>query len=647
MTIYQKTTNNAALLVGHDIPLPSWHSSVNHALRHFVQSTVLLILIAVSPVTVAMVIIDPDGIGATSVFVTGSQGASLISNPNTTGTIHVGNPFTTFGNTTGTVVINASSAGNGITAISGSGLNVGRENGADGEMRIIGNGSANSASVTINNGNGNGARIGEGGEGRLEVRQGGALLSNDFISFGGNSGFGDRGTATVIIDGANSVIRSIDESGSSTSGGRVVIPFGVADTQVSVSNGGAIEALDQNPTNFHFGSVFIGNFSRDQSINANVAVTDENSRITAQHQLILSNNFGNAQLEVLNGARAEVTDPLVFDGFPQDPSLRVSSIDGNVRMRVSGVSGNGTASTVDVVGDIIIGGTIGISGFTSAGEPRVGINQPSAVGEQITDREGNPLFNPDGSPILAIAHPLFGPWFPTSDFRLASTGHATVENGGLLISGGDIIIGSSINDPSLTLLAPFSGNESTLTVRNGGEVVSNNIIIEEFGRLQGSGGHVIANVLLDGGVLAAGASTGTMTIDGDLIANNGILELEIGTTGQDLLDVNGDVILGSGLVIDLFIDTMLTDLLSIESFFTGYNSFNIEAGFDPLTDIHLFAGANSGFVAGDNLRIGLGGQEFLLSFNQTSTVPTPGILALMILGLGALSLSRRRTGQSV
>jgi len=230
---------------------------------------------------------------------------------------------------------------------------------------------------------------------------------------------------------------------------------------------------------------------------------------------------------------------------------------------------------------------------------------------------------------------------------MATTGDATVENGGRLVSGGDIIIGSSNSDPARTLLAPFSGSESTLTVSNNGEVVANNIIIEEFGRLQGSGGHLTANVLLDGGTLAPGASPGIMTIAGDLILNSGILELEIGTTGRDLLDVSGNIILGSGLVIDLLIDTVLTDLLSIESFFTGFNSFTIEAGFNPLTDIHLFAGTSSGFVAGDNLRIGLGGQEFLLSFNQASTVPTPGILALLILGLGALSLGRRRTRQEL
>lgn len=619
--------------------------SVNHALRHFAQSTVLLTLIAVSPVTVATVIIDPDNTGATSVFVSGPQGVSLIQNPDTTQQINVGSSF--FG-TSGTVEVNASSAGNGITSISGSGLLVGQRNGADGEVRIIGDGTANSASATITNGIG--ARIGFGGEGRLEVRQGGALLSNEDVRFGEASLLGDRGTSTVIIDGPNSIVRSVGQAGNNVDGGRVSIPFGTADTQVTVSNGGAIEALGEDPANFQFGDVLIGSFSQDQSINASVTVTGEGSHITAQHQLVLSNSFGNAQLEVLNGARVEVTDPFFISGFPQIESLAVSSIDDNVQMTVSGVSNSGTASTVDVVSDVVIGGTAAPIGFTAAGEPRIRFSQPSAVGEQIIDLEGNPLFNPDGSPVLAIEQ-IFGTFTvltpPLPDYRLAETGHITVENGGQLISGGDVRIGSSVSDPSLTLLAPFSGSESTLTVRNGGEVVSNNIIIEEFGRLQGSGGHVIANVLLNGGVLAAGASTGTMTIDGDLIANSGILELEIGTTGQDLLDVNGDIILGSGLVIDLFIDTMLTDLLSIESFFTGYNSFNIEAGFDPLTDIHLFAGANSGFVAGDNLRIGLGGQEFLLSFNQTSTVPTPGILALLILGLGALSLSRRRTGQSV
>ena len=500
----------------------------------------------------ATVVIDPDNTGATSVF------PNLTTTPVSTSQINIGSSFS---GSPGSVEVNASALGNGITAIAGSGLLVGQSSGADGLVRVVGDGSAGSAQAAANDGIG--VRIGFGGDGTLQVSNGGLVESNEQIHFGEDVS-GNRGTSNVTVDGAGSVIRSNVKPGDS--GGRLMIPFGLADATVTVSNGGAIEAIGGDSMAGEAGSVFIGS-EEDRPVTADVTVTGEGSRITATHFLGLRTGYGNTQVRVQDGASLEVTDAYNVSFQPEPlESIGINAIDGNARLIVDGTSGSGVASSVTAPGDIAVGAARGFVGYTAAGEPRYFFATPSTEGEQITDQQGNPLFQEDGSPVLAVEQVfgMFSVLLPDQeqlDARIAAPGHMEVVNGAKVSTAGDVIISPQPDDPSVTLQAPFSGQPSSVTVGSGSTLQANNVIINQYGLLTGDTGTIVGNVTLNGGIIAPGSSPGTMTIDGDLDVLGGLLQFEIGGTapGQfDQLIVTGDIL----SVIDLDIEiSFINDFL--------------------------------------------------------------------------------------
>ncbi|MBX9608375.1 MAG: hypothetical protein K2Y51_19310 [Gammaproteobacteria bacterium] len=99
------------------------------------------------------------------------------------------------------------------------------------------------------------------------------------------------------------------------------------------------------------------------------------------------------------------------------------------------------------------------------------------------------------------------------------------------------------------------GGTSVVTVRNGGVLEADRIVIGANGTLNGSGGTLIGNVE-NHGVVAVGESPGVMVIDGDYTQGaDGRLVIEIGGTTPgvdfDLLTVNGTMTLGGTLEIVL------------------------------------------------------------------------------------------------
>ncbi len=592
------------------------------------------LLVALPATTHATVVIDPDNTGATLVF------PNLTTNPVSTSQIRVG-----LSGFDGGVEVNASAAGNGITAIAGSGLLVGDESGADGLVRVVGDGSAGSAQATVNDGIG--VRIGFGGAGTLEVSNGGLVESNEQIHFGEGSLGGSRGTSTVTVDGVGSVIRSNPQLGQ-FSGGRLMIPFGLADVAVTVSNGGALEAIGGDPLAFEAGSVFIGT-EEDQPITADVTVTGEGSRITATHFLGLRTGYGDTEVRVLDGASLEVTDVNNRSSQPEPvASLGINAIDGNARLVVDGVSSGGTASSVTAPGDIHVGESRGFSGFTALGEPRYFFAQPAAEGDQITDQQGNPLFHEDGTPVLAEAQ-VFGsftvltPDQQQRDARISAPGHLEVVNGAVVATAGDMIISPQPDDPGVTLQAPFAGQPSSVTVGSGGTLQANNVIVNQYGMLTGNGGMIAGNVTLNGGIIAPGSSPGIMTIDGDLDVLGGLLQFEIGGTAPgefDQLIVTGDIL----SVIDLDIEISFINgfLPSVGDMFP---LFDVLGDASPLNDL---AGVDISILGLDpslSADVSPTGSGFIVATspgNGTPQVSAPATTALLLAGVFGLSGLRMR-----
>ncbi|ADJ28574.1 PEP-CTERM sorting domain-containing protein [Nitrosococcus watsonii] len=496
--------------------------------------------------------------------------------PTGTSQINVG-----YGGASGELEVNGGGTGNGFTAIGGSGLLVGAGAGSTGGVRIIGNGISGSATATINNGIG--ARIGLGGTGALEVRQGGVLESNADIHLG-ESFSGSTGTSNVTIDGAGSVLRSQTASGSFAGGGRILVPFGAASSTLTVSNGGLVDAVGGQLSEFEQGAVFIGDYSEATAANVNVTVTGEGSTIQAQHGIFVENQFGQAVVNITDGGAVKQLEPgFVFDG-KQEPGIIIDSLDANgAQVNVSGISASGVASSLSAVTDIDIG---------------------------IEVSQGK------------------------------STGHLLVENGGKVTTLTDINISSNNSDPRVTSV---SGQDSSLTVRNGGMATAQNVFVNADGRLSGDG-TITGNVIVDGGTVAPGNSPGTMTIDGDFIVNGGTLELEIDSLfDRDEFIVSGDVIFGATAMIDLILGFEPMDILNIEDFFSGFTVFQVNNNFNPLTNIDVMFTANSGITGGSIVNIGLGGEMFALTAaGGAASVAEPGTFALLGFGLGGILLARRR-----
>ena len=179
-----------------------------------------------------------------------------------------------------------------------------------------------------------------------------------------------------------------------------------------------------------------------------------------------------------------------------------------------------------------------------------------------------------------------------------------------------------------------------MTVRDGGRVEAQNVYVNEDGVLTGNGGTIAANVIVDGGSVAPGDSPGSMTIDGDLTVNRGMLDFEIAglmTDQFDQLFVAGDAIFADGAEISVsFIDGFgpeigdMFELLRVE----GLNTLPL--AMVDFTVNGLRAGLGFDFVVnGDGSLIGS-------VIARTSEVPVPAGVWLMGTALAGLRLAKRK-----
>lgn len=571
-----------------------------------------------------------------TVIVVGNVFPNLEVSPTGNGQISVG-----VGSNAGSVEVNASSTGNGHKEVSGTGLLIG--NNQTGSMQIIGDGvTSGSAKAVINNGIG--ARVGFGGSGTLELRQGGVLQSNENIHLGEESLSGVTATTTVTVDGNGSVLRS-EAKAAGFGGGRVYVPFGVANSSLTVSNGGRVEAVGGNLAEYKDGSVWIGEFGSDKATNVTVNVTGEGSTIEGQHGVYVTNEFGQAVVNITDGGAVRQLEA----GYPNTEGVAIDSFDANgARVNVSGQSVGGVASSLSAVTDIKIGIERSFAGFTNSGEPRMSYDDTTiAEGVQVTDKDGNPLFDQFGNPVVGVEYEPFPGYImlvPSTysmvggtPVRAKTTGHLLVENGGEVTTQGDIHISTNNVDP---LVTPVSGQASSLTVRDNGSVTAQNIYINEDGILNGSDGYIFADVHLEGGTLAPGNSPGTMYIDGDLFLNSGVLELEVDSFAQDLLVVSGNVTLGEYLMINMiFSYDPMDEEFDLSSFF---NAANLFSNFNPETNLLISGLGPDAYLT----IVGFDGERLVFGEPGNGTppaIPAPLSLALFGAGLAGLGLARRRT----
>lgn len=268
--------------------------------RSVFLSACLCVFVGGAPSVFADVIVDPDNIEANRVF---SSDPLVLGN-------FTGQIFVRFSGRDGVLEVNADSTVNGVTAISGSVLIHGRD-GDSGTVRIIGNGTSGSARIDITEGVG--LRNSLGGNGLLDIRNGGVLESHEQDIFLGNQGLGTTpGGAVTNVDGQGSILRSIqdtDTSGFFRDGGVINIGFdGTSQSTVNITNGELVEALGSSVGDVNdFGAIFLGGGGAGSVANINVAGEGSTLRASQFIEVGSRDSLTNTNVNITDGGRVEVS----------------------------------------------------------------------------------------------------------------------------------------------------------------------------------------------------------------------------------------------------------------------------------------------------------------------------------------------------
>lgn len=583
----------------------------------FLTTTALAALsVCIAGTAFADTIIDPDGEGATRVFPPLGNGdlSTTFADDITVG----------YSGVAGTLEINAENNTNGITRlINVDNLAIAQQGpDEDGEVRVIGDGTAGSAGIELRGD----FRLGANSDSLLRIENGGEVIHTpdplaevdfyrpDSIFIGSFADFREgTGSAEVVVDGDGS--RLVTQGGNYNLG---AFNTGEVD-RTTISNGGRIDVqLTDAPEQYDLissfyndpdtgefagrfndaysdGLVTVGNTDFDFSGDTptpifgpadELLVTGDGSELNFAFSLQTN---GNAAITVEDGGTirhveefrasdGEAYVDLYYDGY--NPFLETFGVDPQAPSSVNLINGedislnvSGAGSLVDVTRDINIGG-----------------------------------FSADAS--------------------------VNVQDSGTITTTMDVNVSSSDNEDG-------SGR---LTVGTGGIVNAGTINVFEGGILDGNGGFLNANVLLDGGIIAPGASPGIMNIDGDLEILDGLLQIEIAGTGAgmfDQLNVTGDLIASMGFDIEIsFLDSFVPQDGDVFNFLNVDGDSSI---FDTPSLINF--SVNGGGFFGNNAQLDFAsGSLSLINDTNLAPVPLPAglpLLAAGLIGLGALARRKK------
>ena len=207
-------------------------------------------------------------------------------------------------------------------------------------------------------------------------------------------------------------------------------------------------------------------------------------------------------------------------------------------------------------------------------------------------------------------------------------------------NGGSVVNASAVTNYGSIVLDAGSTVTGTgsYTQMNGGSIVVNGELTQNTINIQGSGylggtGTINGNVYAAGDdvIINAGNSPGTLTINGNLVVENGArIILEVGDTAQDKVVVNGDLDLSQAeIVFQLLsgVDDSVVQQIQLMDFIEVEDNGNST----PL-DLGAFSSAQFSVqsASGQSSRLSL------TSSGGVNQVPEPFSAALVLLGLVGL-----------
>ena len=337
-------------------------------------------------------------------------------------------------------------------------------------------------------------------------------------------------------------------------------------------------------------------------------------------------NDGNGASIIVGRAGADEGDgggtgSLTVDGS----TVSVSSANASAQLVVG--REEGTLGTVQLTG----GAQVDLTGEQAS----VQIGRDAGAQGVLTMDEGSVLtLSGTQSPSVQV-----GAAFP--DFGRDEGGSGT-----LLLSGAGTRLETSGN---VIIGAPTAFGDGTgsgmVSVSQGATLQAERVFVGTGGVLTGNSGFIDANVTLDGGVIAPGASPGSMSVFGNFDAFSGIFDFEFAgsTPGLfDTLDIFGDLMIGNDVT---FRFSFLDGFLPAAS--TEFNFLNVKGDvFGELSNV-MFEGIEDSF----GLSLFSKDGSFVLAQSASfpgengdtvAPIPLPASVLLLATGVAGLAALRRR-----
>lgn len=504
-------------------------------------------------------------------------------------------------------------------------LGIGTGSGADGFLTVTG---AGAVMRMLGDDSGSTMDIGTRGTGSVSITNGGRLEvltpSNTDSSSSSSIQLGkSNGDGTLLVDNGTVVVSSPLDAFLFVGANQRDNPVPGGTASVSISNGSALNIVAMAPIvpptddDISEAGIVLG-----QVENSNNSMTVDASTVSVLAEA------GYAGLSIAREANSSSTFVL------QNGSIM--SVDANtsgaVNARFSGAllqvgRDNGTNGSLRIESGAELNMTSNVDGSF------VGIGRNEGAFGALTITTGGSLSynNPANDGVMQV-----GQDDPTTSN--GGVGLVTVTGSGSTLDfDGMIEVGNARGSGSST---------GIMTVSNGGTVLADTIDVYDGGILKGSGGTINAAVSVTaGGLLAPGASPGTLDIIGDLsLGASSRLEIEFAgsSLGEfDVLNIFGDLVAEAPFSLTMsFLNNFMPEEGSI------FNFLNVTGDIDGFFDFAEidFLGIDSNFSPSFR-NDGEGG--IAVGFTRLAPVPLPMPAMLLLSGMGAFATLRRRRGRAI
>lgn len=533
--------------------------------------------------------------GADAFLNVGRKGAGALSNVSTL-SVQNGSVIDLQGQSGGFAILNIGRDGaKGLATVTGASsridaadfVQIGRGTDGDGTLNILAGGEVDSSA-----GSGQ-VRLGrDSAKGTLNISGAGSLLDAKTVDIGRDT----QGTGTANIN----------------DGGQLVAQERI---RVGLLGGGTLNIGDNPAT----GGVETGGTATTALVTvATVAGASGTVNVTSGGTLnIVGVDSGGNGALLQVGREGTATANITGGTVTIDDQGVTTGLPGGILL---GGTGSGTQGLGNGTLNIGAGGSVtSVSGFTQVG------------------RDGSGTLNVTGGGTLDASAQTVS----VVGRKAGATGSATVSGvGSTWNAGQNLFVGTDVSFSTQTAIG--NGGTGTVTVANGGAITAGSVVVDAGGTLTGSGGTINGNVTVqNGGLFAPGSSPGTMIINGDLVIDTGVVQLETEGGVSDEIQVSGTVTIGQNAIIELVFDVLPAGPVDIDDFFTAsvpaYDGDFDGSGILAFVTDPVFVGQNIDVFFGDLLS-----PVSITTQQAVAAVSAPGAIVLLLAGFASIVRLRRR-----